>query len=174
MISFRVSGKVPAVLPQSTLHRLSRAMRGVKGLPRDAGCEVGVRFVTEKEIEKLNKTYRGKGCSTDVLSFVAGGRAAGRPGGRRRGGKKIGWPRVGREGCELGDIVICSRVAAREAKRRSVDVKEEYVRLLVHGVLHLAGMDHEKPAEEKRMFRLQETVVEKVDVRASGRRGVRA
>jgi probable rRNA maturation factor len=160
MISFRVSGSVPAAITQGVFQRVSRAVQGVKGVPRAGACEVGVRYVTEKEIAALNKRYRGKNCATDVLSF-AGGQAAGRPGGRS-GEFGTGWPKTKDSGCELGDIVICAKVAAKEAKRRSIDVKEEYVRLLVHGVLHLSGLDHEKLSEEKRMFALQERIVEKV------------
>jgi probable rRNA maturation factor len=120
-----------------------------------------VRFVTEKEIGKLNETYRGKSCPTDVLSFIAEGREDGRTV-RREGRTKAGWPRVNESVCELGDIVICASVARKEARRRSIDVKEECVRLLVHGVLHLAWMDHEKKSDEKRMFALQEGIVKKV------------
>lgn len=103
-------------------------------------------------MKELNRAYRGKNCPTDVLSFHAADRMHDQfPAVRTRG-----------EDEEIGDIVICAAVAKREAARRFISAREEIVRLLVHGTLHLAGYDHARSADEEKMFRLQEMIVESV------------
>jgi probable rRNA maturation factor len=81
--------------------------------------EVGVAFVDERRIAELNTEHRGKPSATDVLSFPIDGRAL----------LPEGVPR------QLGDLVVCPAVAAAEGTPIAT--------LLVHGVLHLVGYDHE-------------------------------
>lgn len=83
--------------------------------------EVSVLFCGDARMATLNRRYRGKGRSTDVLAFPA---APGPPG-------------------FLGDIVISVPYAARQARRRGEARAREIDRLLVHGFLHLLGFDHE-------------------------------
>jgi len=91
----------------------------------------------------LNRQYRQKDKPTDVLSFS---RVEFRP---------PGVPLI-----DLGDVLICRSVAVRQAKENGLSLKEELVRLTVHGVLHLFGYDHERSsADEKKMFRLQDRIV---------------
>ena len=84
----------------------------------DSG-EVGVAFVDERRIAELNAEHRGKPSATDVLSFPIDGRAL----------LPEGVPR------QLGDLVVCPAVASAEGTPIAT--------LLVHGVLHLVGYDHE-------------------------------
>lgn len=107
--------------------------------------QVGVRFVSLKQMQTLNKQYRGKDRPTDILSFES---------------QPIPLPRQGVVHEEMGDIVICASYAAEEAKRRNIPPLEEYLRLLVHGVLHLAGYDHATEADELKMFGMQEAILE--------------
>jgi probable rRNA maturation factor len=81
--------------------------------------EVGVAFVDERRIAELNAEHRGKPSATDVLSFPIDGRAL----------LPDGVPR------QLGDLVVCPAVASAEGTPIAT--------LLVHGVLHLVGYDHE-------------------------------
>lgn len=136
MITYFVTGRIPSALPASVFRRMSRVSRGIRGLSGKKA--VGVRFVSAKDIQLLNRTYRGKNRPTDVLSFETGTES------------------------ELGDLAICPAVAVREAKRRKIDPAEELVRLLVHGTLHLAGVDHATVKDEEKMFRIQEKIVETV------------
>ncbi len=96
---------------------LSRAARAAKTPP----AEVSVLFCADRRMRALNRRYRGKDRSTDVLAFPAGGTAAN----------------------FLGDIVISVPYAEREARRRREPGSREIDRLLVHGLLHLMGYDHE-------------------------------
>ena len=93
-----------------------------------------VALVSEAEIARLNRTFRGKDKATDVLSFPAEA-GNGKQGSRaRRGG---GAPFY------LGDIAISPRVAQRNARRFQRTLPDELRVLILHGVLHLLGYDHE-------------------------------
>ena len=94
---------------------LSRTAR----LTRARAEEVSVLFCGDARMRRLNRDYRGKDRSTDVLAFPAAG----------------GWL--------LGDIVVSVPYAARQARRRGEPASREIDRLLVHGFLHLLGYDHE-------------------------------
>jgi probable rRNA maturation factor len=90
-------------------------------------------------MKRLNARYRGVDKSTDVLSFpLSVGRLA------AIGKKRSNTP------FPLGDIVICVPIALLQAKEYGISFHEETQRLLVHGLLHLAGYDHELNAYQKR------------------------
>jgi probable rRNA maturation factor len=105
----------------ATLRRWSRA-----ALSRAA--DVTIRYVAEAEGRRLNREYRGRDYATNVLTF---GYASA--------------PRL------AGDVVICVPVVAREARAQGKPVAAHHAHLLVHGLLHLQGFDHERPADARRM-----------------------
>ena len=113
-IQGRVSGVPPPARVKKLLERASRATRS-------GAAEVSVLFCADARMRGLNRRYRGKDRSTDVLAFPAG-----------EGGNGF-----------LGDIVISIPFAGREARRRSDSPAREVDRLLLHGFLHLMGYDHE-------------------------------
>ena len=100
-------------------------------------------MVSEDEIHELNRTYRNTDRVTDVLSFP-----------QYTGPDEIGNEQV----IALGDVVICSEVARRQAERYGHSYEREFVYLFVHSVLHLLGYDHMEP-EEKREMRAKEEEV---------------
>jgi probable rRNA maturation factor len=94
--------------------------------------------VTDPEIQILNRQYRGKDKPTDVLSFPLADAL---------------------QPFLLGDVVISVETAARQAQRRGHSLREELQILLVHGILHLLGYDHEiSRSEAIRMRRKEEEV----------------
>jgi len=97
------------------------------------GVEVSLYITDDEEIRELNRTYRNKDRPTDVLSF---------PFGEEVGGVKL-----------LGEIVISQDTALRQAQKLGHSLREEVRRLVVHGLVHLLGYDHEKGLEEERKFR---------------------
>ena len=105
---------------------------------------VSVSLVGDKKIRSLNKFYRDKDMVTDVLSFATGD-----------GKLKL-------TETDLGDIFICIPQIKRQAKKNNISIKEELTRMLVHGVLHLAGFDHIKKSPAKIMFDLQERLVKEI------------
>jgi len=113
---------------------LARAQRAVR-LPADT---LTVCFVTDAEIARWNRAYRGKNRPTDVLSFPvdeknSAFRAAAKPISRSRQSY-------------LGDVAIAPAVAQRNAQRFGRTFEDEMRILILHGILHLMGYDHETDA----------------------------
>jgi probable rRNA maturation factor len=97
----------------------------------ESAAEITVRFVAEEEGQALNRDYRGKDYATNVLSFVYESEPV------------------------SGDLVLCAPVVAREAQQQNKILEAHYAHLLVHGVLHLQGFDHES-AKEARIMEARE------------------
>lgn len=97
---------------------------------------VSVHLVGTKKIASLNAMYRGIDAPTDVLSFETG----------EQWGNEV----------DLGDIFLCQPYIIDQAKRFDVPLREEARRMLIHGVLHLLGYDHETEREAAQMFAKQE------------------
>jgi probable rRNA maturation factor len=107
------------------------------------GVELSVSLVGDRTIRRLNRTWRKKDRSTDVLSFPAGESPRGAPGPR-----------------PLGDVVISVQTARRVSRQDGRALHAEVDRYLAHGILHLLGYDHEKsPREAKRMLALEESLL---------------
>jgi probable rRNA maturation factor len=121
--------------------RVRRLLADAARATRTSAREVSVLFCGDRRMRSLNRRYRRKNRSTDVLAFPAGD-----------------------AGGLLGDIVISVPYAARQARRRREPVPRELDRLLLHGYLHLLGYDHETDdgqmdaleARLRRRFRLEE------------------
>jgi probable rRNA maturation factor len=99
--------------------------------------EVTVRVVGVREGRRLNAAYRGRDYATNVLSFGYGEAA----------------------GPLLGDLVLCAPVVLREAQDLGCGVEAHFVHLVVHGMLHLQGHDHEDAAQAAIMEPLERQIV---------------
>lgn len=120
----------------------ARAKRSARRVLLEMGfvkAELSVAFVDDGEMRLLNSTYRGVKTSTDVLAFAMGEGRVGRVN-----------PHV------LGDVVISADTAAFQAKEHGRRLSEEVDGLLVHGILHLIGYDHERSPSEARIMRAKE------------------
>ncbi len=138
------------------LARRVLAARGIKG-----ETEVSLLFVDEDAIAALNEKFLGKSGPTDVLSFPIEDDPG--PTGRSPdlGGSGPGSsPEEGLLSL-LGDVVICPAVASRNAAEHEVSLDDEVALLVVHGLLHLLGMDHEKDAEAERMEALEQQLLQR-------------
>ncbi len=110
-------------------------------------CELNVLFTDDKRMRVINREYRNKDKATDVLSFPQFEPQ------EIRGKRK---PR-GVVGSYLGDLVISTDTTLRQAKEFGVTPRSELLRLIVHGILHLCGYDHEGvPASEAQKMRRRE------------------
>ena len=107
---------------------------------RERDIDVSIQVVGEAKMRRLNRAHRGKDHATDVLAFAM------------RDGERM-------DASDWGDVFLCPAVIRRQAKEHGVAFEEEFVRTLIHGMLHLAGYDHERRAAAKRMFRLQERIL---------------
>ncbi|MFL6207891.1 MAG: rRNA maturation RNase YbeY [Pyrinomonadaceae bacterium] len=101
------------------------AAKALKVIPAN-GAGVTVAFVSDRAMRELNRRWRGKRGTTDVLSFPAGQDEFER-----------------RAGATLGDVVISVERAARQAAEHGLTLDEEIAQLILHGLLHLCGYDHE-------------------------------
>jgi len=101
------------------------------------GAGVTVAFVSDGRMRELNRRWRGKGGTTDVLSF---------PSGQEEFEKG--------EGASLGDVVISAEQAARQAEEHGLDFEGEVAQLILHGLLHLCGYDHETDSGEMNALEL--------------------
>jgi probable rRNA maturation factor len=147
-MSVRISGppdgvrgaRVDLVLLRRRATRLLAALR-------QRGSELSLALVDDEAIRALNRDWRGRDRATDVLSFSlleGEGRA--------------------HRGSLLGDVIISVETAAAQAAQRHRGLDDEISRLLIHGLLHVLGHDHEDDdearimlAEERRLARLLRT-----------------
>ena len=100
-------------------------------------CELSVALVGDEEIRRLNADYRSRDEPTDVLSFPMEDPP---PSG----------PRL------IGDVIISVEKAARQARQRRRSLDDELEVLLIHGILHNLGYDHERSPEDERAMRAME------------------
>lgn len=101
--------------------------------------ELTVVFIDSANMRKLNREFRKRDYATDVLSFESHERQS------------------------LGELAICPQVLKKQAKEHGLSFKEELGYMLIHGVLHLLGYDHEKsPKEAKVMFTLQDAIFDRL------------
>lgn len=96
-------------------------------------AEVSVALVGDHEMRPLNARYRKKNKTTDVLSFPAD-------------------PSMPSKAALLGDVIISVEQARRQAKERKISLKIEMVTLLIHGILHLLGYDHERSQRQAKVM----------------------
>jgi rRNA maturation RNase YbeY len=117
-----------------------RGRQILRGLGRSRD-ELSLSLVDDREIRTLNATYRGRDRATDVLAFALTETSGDVPVAASAAAARV-----------LGDVVISIETAAAQARASRCALAERLDALLIHGVLHLIGYDHERsPAEERRM-----------------------
>lgn len=118
---------------------------------RARGSELSILLVGPARSRSLNRRYRGRDSSTNVLSFPAAPAVA-------RPGIRTGPARA------LGDLVICPQVLQREARAQGKTQRAHWMHLVIHGTLHLVGYDHQRPAEAVRMERRETRLLRSLGV----------
>lgn len=112
---------------------------------------LSIVFVGQGRMRQINRRYRGKNKSTDVLAFPESGPFPTSP----------GIPP------SLGEILISLRDVKKNARRFGVSVEQELARVLVHGILHLVGYDHEKSEEEAEiMLEKQQNYLQSLEIKS--------
>ena len=116
----------------------------------DAGAEMGLVIATGERVQQLNKSYRGQDEPTDVLAFSAT--------------EEIGAefpPFVSPPDgvLHLGEVIISYPQAVTQAEEHQHSVKREIAVLIIHGVLHLLGYEHDKPELERQMRAREEEIL---------------
>jgi probable rRNA maturation factor len=105
-----------------------------------APAELAIRFVDAEEGRMLNRDYRGKDYATNVLTFA--------------------YTEDEQEAVTQADIVLCSDVLQREAQEQDKTIEAHAAHLVVHGVLHAQGYDHEDAAEAEEMEALEAEILD--------------
>jgi probable rRNA maturation factor len=138
----------PAASRDPTLRLSVQYAVGSRGLPSRAqfrrwaraalerDSRVTIRVVADGEARALNRSFRGRNRPTNVLTFVM---------------RERPWLE--------GDLALCAPVIAREARAQRKSAAAHYAHLVVHGMLHLQGYDHEREREARRMERRETQIV---------------
>jgi probable rRNA maturation factor len=142
-VDLQYAARRPWVPPDAALRRWARAAYALassrnsrRGSGALQGARLGVRVVGPGECRRLNRQFRGRDKATNVLSFPSS-------------------PEERRELNLLGDLVICAPVVDREAREQGKERAAHWAHMVVHGVLHLLGYDHQDPREARRMERVE-------------------
>lgn len=115
-------------LPVAKVRRLARRILRGEGA---GAANLSFAFVDDREIRKLNRKFLRHNVATDVLAF-----------------------RI--DGDVLGEVVISTEYAAKEARKRGIPWEEELLRYVAHGTLHLLGYDDHDPRKKRIMWKKQE------------------
>ena len=116
------------------LEKFSAKLRKLLKIPAEA---MTICLVTKEDIAKWNRAYRGKNRPTDVLSFTADEPPA------KQGVSRSSRKRAPDASAYWGDIAIAPAIARQNARRFGRDLNDEMRILILHGILHLMGYDHE-------------------------------
>ena len=111
-------------------------VRAALDVDEKRGGQITIRFVEPEEGQSLNSDYRGKDYATNVLSFP-----------------------YEVEPVVAGDLVICAAVVEREAAEQEKTLEAHYAHLIVHGILHLQGYDHEIGENEALLMENKERTI---------------
>jgi rRNA maturation RNase YbeY len=124
--------------------RVADIVRSVVTSERAGNAMLSVTFVTNRGIQSLNRAHLRRNGVTDVIAF--------------------GFRRAGRKAPIVGDVYIAPDAARASARANGVTVREEIVRLIVHGTLHVLGYDHPESEARTRsaMWRKQENFVKRL------------
>ena len=107
-------------------------------------CSFNIAFLTKEEIKQLNKQFAEKDKPTNVLSFSSNTNNI--------------------DDEFLGDIAICSEIIKEEAMSQGKSIKDHLIHILIHGVLHLLGFDHQDHSSAKKMESFEIRVLKKIGV----------
>jgi len=121
-----------------------KVLKGELEISKQRNIELSIAFIGQGRMRKLNKRYRKKNKVTDVLAFEE---------------KKLPFEKFSQELQKiqgLGEIVICLREVKKNAKKYNSTFEKELGRVLIHGILHLLGYDHEKSEDDARKIEERE------------------
>lgn len=133
---------------EALLMRAATAAFAAAAPAGSAPCEITLVLTDDSEMRELNAVWRGKDSSTNVLSFPAGAH-----------------PDIGTgEPVPLGDIVLAAETVRAEAEEQGIALADHLTHLVVHGVLHLLGHDHESDDEAEAMESLETAILASLGV----------
>lgn len=111
---------------------------------------VSVSFITKLQSKELNNQFAGNNYPTDVLSFDYDS--------KEHLAQKIDNNHV------AGEIVICTQIAIEQSADYGIDLKSEIALLLIHGILHLSGLDHQNKSQKTRFESIQSGILKSLNL----------
>jgi probable rRNA maturation factor len=142
--------KLKKILKEVEKSAALKRLGGLSRLELENGLQVELSLVGISRMTQVNHAYRGKNQSTDVLSFPS--------------------PEIFKRQGHLGELIICLPVMRKQAKELAHTEQTEFQVLLVHGVLHLLGLDHERgPEATLQMARWETRLLAKAGVKVGPR-----
>jgi len=151
-LSIRIEEPFVRLVTEDWLRRAVELTLVAAGL--SSPVELGLVIADDDTLRELNRSYRGVDNTTDVLAF-----AFSQPG--NEGGEHFITPPD--KTLHLGEIFISYRQAERQAEEQHHPLKRELSLLVIHGVLHLLGYEHERPEAEQRMRAMEAKVLEAIE-----------
>jgi probable rRNA maturation factor len=133
----QTKSKIPKAFVKAWTKKVYKYLKAKKILKKEK--DLIVVFVASAKMKKLNSQFRGKNKHTDILSFAP------------------------IEETSLGELVLCLPVLKKQAKEHELSLDHEIGYMLIHGILHLLGYDHETSKKDAdRMFKIQDTLFDKL------------
>jgi probable rRNA maturation factor len=146
-IAVQIATSRKGVPHASSLSQWARSAYVASRRRKAVGAELTIRVIGAAESRRLNRTWRAKDKPTNVLSFPGDGLSPSAPYALQ--------PTV----AVLGDLAICAPVVAREAREQGKQVQAHWAHMVIHGVLHLMGYDHENDRDARAMESLETRVL---------------
>jgi len=123
-----------------------------------SNAELGLVITTRERVQELNRSYRGKDEPTDVLAFYMTSTA------EEAGAESPSFVTPPDGMLHLGEVIISYPQAVMQAKEHQHSVKKELAILIIHGLLHLLGYDHDKPEPERQMRDREKEILNQIEV----------
>lgn len=142
-ITIGINNTVGGGVDGKLVEKAARAVLEREAGADKSGVEVSIAFVEAERIRELNRIYRQKDAVTDVLSFA------------EAESPDFPCPENGNVGY-LGEIVVCFEQVVADAKESGIAVSQELAWVVIHGILHLLGYDHEAGEERAAVMRQKE------------------
>jgi probable rRNA maturation factor len=152
-LGIQIDKKFQKYLRREWLHQVVEHSLVAHGIGSEV--ELGLLITDDETVRELNQEYRGVDEPTDVLSFALVE--------RKPGSSPFITPPD--DLLHLGEVIVSYPQAVRQAEENKHRVEEEVALLVVHGVLHLLGYEHDKPAREQEMRGLEKRVLSEVEKR---------
>ncbi|MBE8163407.1 MAG: rRNA maturation RNase YbeY [Bdellovibrionaceae bacterium] len=126
---------IPKAFLKQALPSILKELKKAKLCPPAVKTQIHLVFVSSQKMKTINKKYRNKNKTTDILSFSL------------------------ERGRSFGELVFDYSLVKKQALQNGHAIKQELLYLFIHGLLHLLGLDHEKSLkEEKRMYKIQDSI----------------
>jgi probable rRNA maturation factor len=143
-IDIRVDSGYRRLLKARRLRQIAAAVLAAEGV--GPGAKLSLILTSDDTVKELNRKYRGQDKTTDVLAFPLGEDSA----------DFVSPPRAA---AHLGEVIISYPQASRQAKEAGYTQEKELALLIIHGVLHILGYDHQRTAQAQRMRAREQAIL---------------